>query len=109
VAERDGRVPGAAGLQLMGGAVLLRPDEQVFAAMLEGWRAQQLARNLAFGTIGGREAAVRAFARHADAFPRRSGARSCSTSGWATCERCTGCGARRSEITRWRWRRSAGM
>jgi len=69
VAERDGRAPGAAGLQLAGGAVLLRPDEQVFAAMLEGWRAQQLARNLAFGTIGGREAAVRAFARHADAFP----------------------------------------
>ena len=65
----EDRVPGVASLQLAGGARLLRPDEQVFAAMLEGWRAQQLARNLAFGTIGGREAAVRAFARHADAFP----------------------------------------
>jgi site-specific recombinase XerD len=70
----EDRVPGAAGLQLAGGAVLLRPDEQVFAAMLEGWRAQQLARNLAFGTIAGREAAVRAFARHADAFPWAWGA-----------------------------------
>ncbi len=65
----DGPVPGAAGLQLAGGARLLRPDEQVFSAMLDGWRAQQLARNLAFSTIGKREAAVRAFARHADAFP----------------------------------------
>ena len=65
----EDRVPGAAELQLAGGTRLLRPDEQVFAAMLVGWRAQQLARNLAFGTIAGREAAVRAFARHADAFP----------------------------------------
>ena len=30
--------------------------------MLEGWRAQQLARNLAFSTVGRREAVVRAFA-----------------------------------------------
>jgi hypothetical protein len=34
---------------------LLRPDEQVFEAMLTGWRNQQLARNLAFSTIEGRE------------------------------------------------------
>ena len=37
--------------------------------MLDGWRAQQLARNLAFGTIYKRLNSVRAFARHADAFP----------------------------------------
>ena len=37
--------------------------------MLDGWRAQQLARNLAFSTIGKRLAAIRAFTRHADAFP----------------------------------------
>ena len=49
--------------------MLLRPDEQVMEAMLEGWRAQQLARNLAFSTIGKRLTAVAAFARHADAFP----------------------------------------
>jgi site-specific recombinase XerD len=48
---------------------LLRPEEQVFEAMVEGWRNQQLARNLAFSTIEGRETRVRAFVRHCDAFP----------------------------------------
>lgn len=37
--------------------------------MLDGWRNQQLARNLALSTINGRERKVRAFAAHADAFP----------------------------------------
>jgi integrase/recombinase XerC len=60
---------GAVGLHLIDGLPLLRPDEQVFTAMLDGWRNQQLARNLAFSTIEGREKAVRAFTRHADAFP----------------------------------------
>ena len=60
---------GAVGLHLVGGLPLLRPDEQVFTAMLDGWRNQQLARNLAFSTIEGRERAVRAFTRHSDAFP----------------------------------------
>lgn len=59
----------AAGLVLLDGVSLLRPDEQVFTAMLDGWRAQRLARNLAFGTIDKRLNSVRAFARHADAFP----------------------------------------
>src|SRR5580704_11278922 len=65
----EGRAPGSADLHLAAGVPLLHPDEQVFAAMLEGWRAQQLARNLAFATIGRRLAVVRAFAAHADAFP----------------------------------------
>ena len=52
---RDGLAPGAAGLHLVGGLSLLRPEEQVFTAMLDGWRNQQLARNLAFSTINGRE------------------------------------------------------
>ena len=65
---RDGS-PGSAGLHLAAGVPLLHPDEQVFTAMLEGWRAQQLARNLALATAGRREAMVRAFAAHADAFP----------------------------------------
>ncbi len=65
---RDG-TPGSAGLHLAAGVPLLHPDEQVFAAMLEGWRAQQLARNLALATVGRREAMVRAFAAHADAMP----------------------------------------
>ena len=34
---RDG-TPGSAGLHLAAGVPLLHPDEQVFAAMLEGWR-----------------------------------------------------------------------
>jgi site-specific recombinase XerD len=56
-------------LELVDGVRLLRPDEQVFVAMLDGWRNQQLARNLAFGTIEGRERTARAFAGHVNAFP----------------------------------------
>jgi integrase/recombinase XerC len=67
--SRNGLAPGAAGLHLVDGLSLLRPEEQVFSAMLDGWRNQQLARNLAFSTINGREKAVQAFARHADALP----------------------------------------
>lgn len=65
----SGAAPGAAGLYLAGGLTLLRPEEQVFDAMLTGWRNQQLARNLAFSTIEARERQLRAFARHADCFP----------------------------------------
>src|SRR5260370_20363993 len=70
MAVRGDGTPGSAGLPLAAGVPLLHPDEQVFAAMLEGWRAQQLARNLAPATAGPREAMVRAFAAHADAFSR---------------------------------------
>jgi integrase/recombinase XerC len=65
----DGRAPGAAVLQLVPGVRLLRPDEQVFTAMLDGWADQQLARNLAASTIEKRASAVRAFAAHANAEP----------------------------------------
>ncbi|WP_406314610.1 hypothetical protein OHA77_39935 [Streptosporangium sp. NBC_01639] len=65
----DGVVPGAAGLHLVGGVALLRPEEQVFEAMLDGWRNQQLARNLALSTIEKREGRLRAFGEHAEAFP----------------------------------------
>ena len=58
-------------MYLASGVALLRPEDQVFEAMLDGWRNQQLARNLAFSTIEGRENRVRAFARHAEAFPWR--------------------------------------
>jgi site-specific recombinase XerD len=54
---------------LASGVALLRPAEQLFAAMLSGWRNQQLARNLAFSTINGREKVIEAFVRHVDAFP----------------------------------------
>ena len=79
---RDG-TPGSAGLHLAAGVPLLHPDEQVFAAMLEGWRAQRWP-----GTWRRprppAEAMVRAFAAHADAFPWQWGRR-CWMSGWASC------------------------
>lgn len=40
--------PGSARLHLLPGVALLRPEEQAFEAMLDGWRNQQLARRLAF-------------------------------------------------------------
>ena len=46
--------PGVVRLHLADGVPLLRPDEQVFQAMLDGWRNQQLARDLARSTVGGR-------------------------------------------------------
>jgi site-specific recombinase XerD len=60
---------GSAGLHLVGGARLLHPREQVFEAMLEGWRNQRLARNLAQSTVDKGEHVVRAFLRHVEEFP----------------------------------------
>ena len=54
----NGPAPGAARLQLAGGVPLLRTAEQVFDAMLDGWRNQQLARNPAASTVEGRRATV---------------------------------------------------
>jgi integrase/recombinase XerC len=56
-------------LHLADGVPLLRPDEQVFQAMLGGWRNQQLARNLARSTVEGQEITVRAFAGYVSAYP----------------------------------------
>jgi integrase/recombinase XerC len=61
--------PGMAGLHMAAGLPLLRPEEQVFAAMLDGWGSQQLARNLAPATVAGRQRVVRVFAGHAAAYP----------------------------------------
>ncbi|MGH9263019.1 MAG: site-specific integrase, partial [Acidimicrobiales bacterium] len=61
--------PGMAGLHMAPGLALLRPEEQAFSAMLDGWGSQQLARNLAPGTVAGRQRVVRAFATHAAAYP----------------------------------------
>jgi hypothetical protein len=71
VAGREDRFPGSAGLHLTDGVALLHPEEQVFEAMLDGWRNQQLARNLALSTIGKRATRLRAFLTHADAFSWR--------------------------------------
>ncbi|MGH3684363.1 MAG: hypothetical protein ACRDRU_21700 [Pseudonocardiaceae bacterium] len=57
-----GVAPGAASLHLVEGVSLLRPEDQVFSAMLARFANQQLARNLARSTVEGREHTVRAFA-----------------------------------------------
>lgn len=61
--------PGAAGLQLADGVSLLHPEDQVFEAMLDGWRNQQLSRNIGFGTINSREGVVRRFRNFAGEDP----------------------------------------
>jgi len=61
--------PGASSLHLVGRAPVLHPAERMFEAMLDGWRSQQLARRLAFGTIEARERAVRRFHAHSNDWP----------------------------------------
>ena len=60
---------GSARLVLVDGVALLRPEDQVFQAMLRGWRNQHLARNLALRRRWRPGGAVRAFAAHANVFP----------------------------------------
>lgn len=64
-----GTVPGAARLHVVDGVALLRPEEQVFTAMLAGFANQQLARNLARTTVEGRENTIKAFAAYVNAYP----------------------------------------
>jgi len=56
-------------LFVIGGAPLLHPEQQVFEAMVEGWRDQQLARNLKSDTISERLGAVRRFQRFTNDWP----------------------------------------
>jgi integrase/recombinase XerC len=56
-------------LRPAGSVRLLHPAEQTFEAMLDGWRNQQLARNLSFVTIASREAMVRRFHADTNEFP----------------------------------------
>lgn len=65
-----------------GSATLLHPQEQVFEAMLGGWRNQQLARRLGFVTVDQRERMVRAFAGHSQCFPWTWSAQMCDE--WMT-------------------------
>lgn len=46
-----------------------RAEVEVFEAMLDGWRAQQLSRNLSFATIDSGARVVRRFQDHAGSFP----------------------------------------
>ena len=63
------RQPGSASLVVVAGAVLLRPDLQVFEAMLEGWSAQQVARRHRAATIQSSVGLVRRFQTHNGEFP----------------------------------------
>lgn len=56
-------------LVLAAGVPLLHPETQVFEGMLDGWRNQLLARNLAGSTIVSSVRHVRAFHRHVDVWP----------------------------------------
>ena len=67
--SRNGHVAGSAALSLVDGVSLLHPEDQVFEAMLTGWRNQQVARNLAPSTVDSREHQVRAFTRNAGGYP----------------------------------------
>src|SRR5215208_1090349 len=52
---------GTAGQHIARDVALFNPAEQVFQAMLDGWRNQQLSRNLAFTTIARREQVIQRF------------------------------------------------
>ena len=67
--SRNGHVAGSAALSLVDGVSLLHPEDQVFEAMLTGWRNQQVARNLAPSTVDSREHQVRAFTLNAGGYP----------------------------------------
>lgn len=67
--ERRTDTAGVAHLQLVGDAPRLRPEAQIFEAMLDGWRAQQLSRNLSFATIDAGARVVRRFQEHTGAYP----------------------------------------
>lgn len=51
------------------GFVLLHPEETVFSEMLQGFRRQQLTRNLAFSTVENREGLIRRFATEMNEYP----------------------------------------
>ena len=66
----DGVVPGFVPRVLSDPTVgLFRADERVFGAMLDGWRAQMLARGLTTATIEGRCRLVRRFQEFTGEFP----------------------------------------
>lgn len=67
--EGSNLAAGAFGLQIVGGVSFLHPKGQLSAAMLGGWRNQQLSRNFACSTIESQERAIKAFMLQADAFP----------------------------------------
>ena len=63
------QLDGAGRVRVVESVPPLRPDEQVLEMMLEGWRSQQLSRNLQFATIDQRVRCVRRFVEHVNEDP----------------------------------------
>ena len=61
--DKSGRV------YVVGSVPLLHPEAQTVDEMLEGWRNQQLCRNLDHDTIAGRVRLVERFIEHTNEFP----------------------------------------
>ena len=70
-AERRRELAGSARLVMVRGAMLLRPEQAVFEAMLAGWRSQQRSRLLAELTVTWRERIVRRFTAFTGELPWR--------------------------------------
>ena len=63
------QVDGVGRVSLVQSLPVLRPDEQVLQMMLDGWRNQQLSRNLQFATIEQRLRCVQRFIDHVNEDP----------------------------------------
>ena len=63
------QIDGSGRVQLVQSMPVLRPDEQVLQMMLDGWRNQQLSRNLQFATIEQRLRCVQRFLHHVNEDP----------------------------------------
>jgi len=64
-----GDLTGAAHLELVSGVAQLRPEEAMFDAMLQGWRAQQKSRGMRDETAVDRERLIRRFHEFTDEYP----------------------------------------
>lgn len=60
---------GAVPLHLVQGMPVLHPEELVWGEMLNGWRDQQLSRNLSFNTIDQRAANINRFRKFTEEYP----------------------------------------
>lgn len=63
------RIDGSGRVRPVHSMPVLRPDEQVLQLMLDGWRNQQLSRNLQFATIDQRIRCVQRFLDHVNEDP----------------------------------------
>ena len=87
----DGHAPGAAGLHLAAGLRLLRPEEQVFAAMLDGLAQPAAGPQPGAGARSRPGSARCGRSPRTRARSRGSGRRSWSMSGSVTCARSAAC------------------